>query len=47
MLPGFLYYLRFHSKNDAHSYWQGVDRGDIDKPMFEIGMKGVEGRKEE
>ena len=44
---GFLYYLQFHSKNDAHSYWQGMDRGEIDKPMFEIGMKGVEGGEEE
>ena len=41
--PGFLIYLKFYSKGDAHNYWRGVDRGDIDKPMFEIGMKGVEG----
>ncbi|GMI01394.1 hypothetical protein TrLO_g1149 [Triparma laevis f. longispina] len=39
----FVVYLKFYSKGDAQDYWRGVDRGDIDKPMFEIGMKGRNG----
>ncbi|GMH69768.1 hypothetical protein TrST_g4683 [Triparma strigata] len=38
----FCVYLKFYSQGDAQDYWRGVDRGDIDKPMFEIGMKGRE-----
>jgi hypothetical protein len=35
-----------NNNNDAFEYWRNMEKGVIDGPMFDIGMKGVEGREE-
>ena len=41
-----LYFYKYN-KNDAHDYWRKMERGEVDGPMFDIGMKGVKEREEE
>jgi len=43
---GFLYYMYNNNQNDAHAYWKKMERGDIEGPMFDIGMKGVKKTEE-